>query len=80
MDLYLVENAINRWSISDRTPGLRYEEDGGLTITLSAAEPSDPSNWLPVPSGPFMLGMRVYEGKESVLACQWFPPPLQPTD
>ena len=80
MDLYLVENAINRWSISDRTPGLRYEEDGGLIITLSAAAPCDPSNWLPVPKGPFMLGMRVYEGEESVLACQWFPPPLQPTD
>ena len=80
MDLFLVDNAINRWSIGDRTPGLRYEEDGGLTITLSAAEPCDPSNWLPVPSGPFMLGMRVYEGEASVLACKWFPPPLQPSD
>ena len=80
MDLYLVDNAINRWSIGDRTPGLRFDDDGGLTIILSAKEPADPSNWLPVPDGPFMLGMRVYEGAESVLTCEWFPPPLVPID
>ncbi len=75
-DLYLVENEMNRWSISDRTPNLRYEEDGSLVLSLSAARPSDTSNWLPVPDGPFMLGMRVYEGRPEVINCQWFPPPL----
>ena len=76
MDLYLVENEIDRWSISDRTPGLVYGDDGSLTITLSAARPEGTANWLPVPSGRYMLGMRVYEGDDAVIACDWFPPPL----
>lgn len=75
-DLYLVENDIDRWSISDRTPDLEYAEDGSLTLVLSADRPPDEPNWLPVPDGPFMLGMRVYEGLPDVVNCQWFPPPL----
>ncbi|MFT7548880.1 MAG: hypothetical protein ACI9VI_002727 [Candidatus Azotimanducaceae bacterium] len=75
-DLYLVENEINRWSISDRTPGLFYDEDGSLTIHISAVRPVNIANWLPVPSGPYLMGMRVYEGHDSVIACEWFPPSL----
>ena len=76
MDLYLVENEIDRFSIGDRTPDLHYENDGSLTIILSAQRPEQVCNWLPVPEGPYMLGMRVYEGHSSVLECDWFPPPL----
>ena len=75
-DLYLVENEIDRWSISDRTPGLVFDDDGSLTIIISAERPAKTTNWLPVPSGPFLLGMRVYEGQSDVIACEWFPPPL----
>lgn len=77
-DLYLVANEIDRWSISDRTPGLHYAKDGSLTITLSNKRPADDANWLPVPAGPYMLGLRVYEGDAAVVNCSWFPPPLQP--
>jgi len=77
-DLFLVDNEIDRWSISDRTPGLRYESDGSLSLTLSAARPPNSANWLPVPEGPYMLGMRVYEGLPDVINCHWFPPVLQP--
>ncbi len=77
-DLYLVENAIDRWSISDRTPGLVYAADGSLTIEISAARPKSPANWLPVPSGPYLLGLRVYEGDTEVVSCEWFPPALDP--
>ena len=76
MNLYLVENEIDRWSFSDRTPGLHHKDDGSLTITLSANKPNNP-NWLPVPDGPYMLGLRVYEGQQSVLDCEWFPPTLK---
>ncbi|MDG1204953.1 MAG: DUF1214 domain-containing protein [Pseudomonadales bacterium] len=75
-DMYLVENEIDRWSLSDRTPGLVYDEDGGLTILISSARPADIANWLPVPEGHYMMGMRVYEGHEGVIECQWFPPSL----
>jgi len=75
-DMYLVENEINRWSISDRTPGLVYDDDGSLTIHISAARPAEIANWLPVPNGPYIMGMRVYEGHDDVIECQWFPPSL----
>ncbi len=75
-DLYLVENEIDRFSIGDRTPGLTRDPDGGLTIEVAARRPADISNWLPVPSGPFLLGLRVYEGDPDVVAGRWFPPPL----
>ena len=75
-DMYLVENEIDRWSISDRTPGLIYDADGSLTIYLCADKPNGDSNWLPVPNGPYLLGMRVYEGREEVIDCEWFPPML----
>ncbi|MGK0223891.1 MAG: hypothetical protein ACI9ON_003138, partial [Limisphaerales bacterium] len=75
-DMYLVENEMDRWSISDRTPGLVYDDDGSLTIQFSAERPAVIANWLPVPSGPYLLGMRVYEGHEEVIACDWFPPSL----
>ncbi|MEC7663122.1 MAG: DUF1214 domain-containing protein, partial [Pseudomonadota bacterium] len=77
-DLYLVANEIDRWSISDRTPGLRYAADGSLTITLSAKRPTETANWLPVPDGPYLLGLRVYEGHDAVVDCTWFPPALLP--
>jgi hypothetical protein len=75
-DMYLVENEIDRWSISDRTLGLQYDSDGSLTIQLSAAKPANIANWLPVPIGPYLLGMRVYEGRDEVIDCEWFPPSL----
>ncbi len=78
MDMYLVENEIDRWSISDRTPGLVYDQDGSLTLTISAARPAKTNNWLPVPAGPYMMGMRVYEGHPAVINCEWFPPALIP--
>ena len=77
-DLYLVANEIDRWSISDRTPGLHYAADGSLTITLSAKRPAETANWLPVPDGPYLLGLRVYEGHDAVVGCTWFPPALIP--
>jgi len=80
MDLYLMENEIGRWSIGDRTPSLVYDGDGGLTITLSAERPIEIANWLPVKSGHYMLGMRVYEGHAEVINCEWFPPPLIEVD
>ncbi len=77
-DLYLVENEIDRWSMSDRTPGLVHAADGSLTIEISAARPGSPANWLPAPSGPYLLGLRVYEGEAAVVTCDWFPPALDP--
>jgi hypothetical protein len=45
---------------------------------LSAERPDVIANWLPVPNGPYLLGMRVYEGRDAVVNCDWFPPVLKP--
>jgi len=67
---YLVANPIDRYSIGDRTPGIRYGQDGVFTITISAGEPADPTaraNWLPAPADPYRLVLRLYIPGHAVL-------------
>ena len=61
-EILLVENPINRYSIGDRTPTLKYGSDGSLEIYLQHESPGGDriSNWLPAPPGPFMLALRCY--------------------
>lgn len=75
-DRFLYANAIGRHSISDRTPGLRADADGGLSIDLSHEAPVDASNWLPTPAGPFYLILRLYHPRADVRG--WKIPALQP--
>lgn len=77
-DMFLVDNEIDRYSIGDRTPGLRHDEDGSLPLVIGASRPADTRNWLPAPAGPYAMGLRVYEGRSSVVDATWFPPPLRP--
>lgn len=67
---YLVANPIGRYSIGDRTRGLEYDDDGGLTITMSATRPADEkaaANWLPTPTGRFRPILRLYQPGAEVL-------------
>lgn len=69
-DFFLVANPIGRYSIGDRTPGIVFDDDGGITITISAEEPSDPverANWLPAPSGDFRPVLRMYAPASPIL-------------
>ncbi|MEI5585413.1 MULTISPECIES: DUF1254 domain-containing protein [unclassified Agromyces] len=69
-DYYLVANPIDRYSIGDRTPGIRYEDDGSLVITISHTEPADEkarANWLPTPAGEFRPVLRMYEPAAAIL-------------
>ena len=78
-NFYLVENPINRYSVGDRTPGLVYDADGGLTLTISRERPTDETaaaNWLPSPSGEFRPILRMYEPREAVLNQGYVLPPI----
>jgi hypothetical protein len=77
-DRGLVPNAINRYSLGDRTPGLSYDDDGGLTIWLQPDSPgaAHQSNWLPTPPGPFFFVARLYGPKAEALDGRWTLPPL----
>jgi hypothetical protein len=75
-DLFFVANEIDRYSIGDRTPGLRRDDDGGLTITVGHDRPAAGGNWLPARAGPCVLVLRAYEGRAEVVAAEWFPPDM----
>lgn len=76
-DRFLVANPINRYSIGDRTPGLQYDDKGGLTIDISHEPPGENlSNWLPAPAGPFTVVIRIYGPKQELLDGSWQLPPL----
>jgi hypothetical protein len=74
----LVDNEIDRYVIRPDTPGLVADDDGGLTIHLSARRPDPESggNWLPAPDGPFTVALRMYLAEAEVLDGRWVPPPL----
>jgi hypothetical protein len=52
-DVYLVANAIDRYSIGDRTPGLLPDDEGSVTIYIQSDAPDfgKRSDWLPAPDG-----------------------------
>ncbi|MFY0732487.1 DUF1254 domain-containing protein [Pseudomonas sp. NFX15] len=65
----LVANPIQRYALGDRSPGLQYDADGGLTLILQTDTPktAPPGNWLPTPTGPFNLLLRLYLPKGAAL-------------
>ncbi|MFM9047915.1 MAG: DUF1214 domain-containing protein, partial [Cyanobium sp.] len=74
----LVENPLNRYSIGDRTPGLKLGADGSLEIIIQSENPGADreSNWLPAPPGPFFFVARLYGPKEPALKGAWKLPNL----
>jgi len=68
-DFYLVANAIDRYSIGDRTPGLLTDDDGSVTIYIQRDAPDDDrqSNWLPTPDGRFRPLIRMYQPRAEIL-------------
>ena len=76
----LVANPLKRYLInSPMLPELKRDADGGLTIYVQHESPGadKESNWLPAPDGPFMVVLRLYWPKESVIDGQWKTPSLQ---
>lgn len=77
-DHNLVDNPIDRYAIGDRTPGLRYDPDGGLTIYLRRHRPRGlrAANWLPTSPDAFYLVLRTYLPGREIVGQSWEPPPL----
>lgn len=74
----LVPNAIGRYTIGDRTAGLAYDEDGSLTLHLSASEPAGgAANWLPLPPGEALLVLRMYLPRAEALEGHFAPPVVE---
>lgn len=77
-DCLLVSNPIMRHSIGDRTPGLRYDAEGGIRIHIQATRPTDEVNWLPAPEDDgFYLVLRLYQPAQSHLTGTYAYPALR---
>jgi hypothetical protein len=74
----LVDNPLDRYSIGDRTPGLKHNRDGSLTIYIQAESPGEgrESNWLPASDDQFTITLRIYRPQPPVLDGSWKPPAL----
>ena len=76
----LVANSLNRYLInSPMLPSLKSAADGSITLHIQKDTPGkgDEANWLPAPSGSFMLILRTYWLKAAVLDGRWTTPPVQ---
>jgi hypothetical protein len=75
---HLVANRINRYSIGDRTKGLKYGADGSLDIYVQHSTPGRglESNWLPAPEGAYNVIARIYGPGPAAFDGSWkFPVP-----
>jgi hypothetical protein len=75
----LVANPLDRYLInSPMLPDLKRDADGGLTLYIQHDSPGKnrESNWLPAPSGPFLMFLRLFWPKPEALDGKWKQPQL----
>jgi hypothetical protein len=75
----LVANPINRYLVnSPMLPQFVKDADGGITFYVQNVTPGKDKepNWLPAPTGPFFIAMRLYWPKEAALDGTWKQPPM----
>jgi hypothetical protein len=76
---HFVPNPINRYSVSDRS-GLVPNADGSVDIYIQNAAPDGhASNWLPAPTGQFILWLRVYRPGPAILGGKYKVPSVVDT-
>jgi len=76
----LVDNPIDRYLLnSTMLSQFKLDPDGGLTLSIQHDSPGKEaeSNWLPAPSGPFSVIMRLYLPQAPALEGKWVAPPIK---
>jgi hypothetical protein len=75
---FQVANELNRFALGDRDP-LTYNDDGSLDILLQHHNPGPggETHWLPTPTGPLGVTMRLYAPKPEAMDGRWNPPPVR---
>jgi hypothetical protein len=73
---HFVLNSLNRYNVSDRSHLVR-NNNGSVDIYIQRTAPVDhESNWLPAPSGRFIVWLRVYLPGRSILDGEYKVPPV----
>jgi hypothetical protein len=73
---HFVPNPINRYSVSDRS-GLAPNADGSVDIYIQNTAPArHEANWLPAPTGNFILWLRAYLPGKAILDGEYRVPPV----
>jgi hypothetical protein len=80
--MFFVKNPMNRYTISERDK-LVANKDGTITVYFQNKSPGKgkEANWLPAPSGPFVVMLRMYwptESPPTILDGSWKPPGIEP--
>jgi hypothetical protein len=79
----LLRIPFNRYLInSPMLPDLKRDADEGVTLYIQHDSPGKDkeSNWLPSPSGPFLMFIRLFWPQPQAIDGQWMRPPLQRTE
>lgn len=81
-DGHFVPNPLNQYTITSHSGNPEYNTDGSFDIYIQNRSPGadKESNWLPAPSGEFVLIMRLYWPQEPALDGSWVPPVVQLVD
>lgn len=76
---FLFENALHRYSVGDRTPGLKRGSSGSIEIVVSRNAPSSATaNWLPAPNKAALgLVFRCYRPKTELIDGSYRLPALE---
>jgi hypothetical protein len=77
-DYNFIPNHINRYSIGDRTRGVKKNADGGTTFYFQneSPGPEKESNWLPTGSEAWFTILRMYIPHPAVINAEWKCPPI----
>ena len=80
-DYFFVDNPLGRYTLSARDQ-LKFNPDGSLDLYIQKYPPGADreSNWLPAPEGKFVLMLRFYWPKESLINGSWKIPPVKRVD
>jgi hypothetical protein len=74
-------NPLDKWLVARYTPGLQKNPDGSVSIYMQPSQPTTApvANWLPVPTGPFNVLLRIYGPEGNTSPGTYAPPAIEPT-
>ncbi|MFF0952905.1 DUF1254 domain-containing protein [Rhizobium leguminosarum] len=79
-DKMLIENPIHRYKLGSDTKGFFTRADGSFEVPLQHEKPTGEfaGNWLPTPSGPYYMILRLYQPTDEVLSGNYALPQVDP--